>query len=188
MSSGAATVTVTLLELRSLDALRPAGGGSGATLVRAGEPSPEFSRFLYTAVGGDWHWHDRLPWTWAEWMAVIGRPGYETWYATVQGTPAGYFELDLTALPDAVIAYFGLLPAFTGRGLGGWLLEQAVRRGFAAGAGRVLVETCTLDGPAALPNYRARGFDPVRTYEKPAPDGDPPGPWPGAGRAAGGDP
>ena len=50
---------------------------------------------------------------------------------------------------DVEIAYFGLLPAFHGRGWGGALLEHALRRGFELGS-RVWVHTCTLDGPHAL--------------------------------------
>jgi hypothetical protein len=61
------------------------------TLVQARCPSPELSRFLYTAVGGDWYWTDRLPWTYERWLAWLDRAGVETWVASVDGTPAGYF-------------------------------------------------------------------------------------------------
>ncbi len=177
-----APVIVTTLELTSLDALRPAARRPAAELVRARRPSPELNRYFYTSVGGDHAWRDRLDWTWDEWLDTIARPGYETWYLTVEGTPAGYFELDATRLPGCTIAYFGLVPAFAGRGLGGWLLEQAVRRAFALGCSRVEVETCTLDGPTALPNYLARGFTVVRTRTRPPERLPPPGPWPGAER------
>ncbi|MGB8960330.1 MAG: hypothetical protein WCC38_00020 [Pseudonocardiaceae bacterium] len=36
-------------------------------IVRAELPSPELSRYLSTAVGGDSFWVDRLPWTWQQW-------------------------------------------------------------------------------------------------------------------------
>jgi GNAT superfamily N-acetyltransferase len=61
------------------------------------------------------------------------------------------------------IAYFGLLPEFLGRGLGRYLLTEAATRAFDLGASRVWLHTCTLDDPAALPNYRARGFEPFKT-------------------------
>lgn len=73
---------------------------------------------------------------------------------------AGYCELHPVGA-DVEIAYFGLLPAFHGRGLGGALLEHALRRGFELGA-RVWVHTCSLDGAHALANYRARGLVPYR--------------------------
>jgi len=76
----------------------------------------------------------------------------------VRGTPAGYFELERDG--DAVeIVSFGLLPAFIGRGLGKRLLDAAARRAWALGPQRVWVHTCSLDGPAALANYRGRGFE-----------------------------
>ena len=59
---------------------------------------------------------------------------------------------------DVEIASFGLLPQFIGKGFGGRLLTRAVERAWEAGAERIWVHTCTLGGPAALSNYRARGF------------------------------
>jgi GNAT superfamily N-acetyltransferase len=61
------------------------------------------------------------------------------------------------------VAYFGLLVEFQGRGLGKHLLSEAVQRSWGFGATRVWVHTCTLDGPAALPNYVSRGFRPFKT-------------------------
>ena len=150
-------------------------------LRRARRPSPELGRFLYTAVGGNWYWIDRLPWTYAQWQAWQARPGLETWVAYVEGTPAGYFELD-RALPGEVeLAYFGLLPAFVGQGLGGWLLSEALARAWAPGPRRVWVHTCTLDGPHALANYKRRG---MRVFHESVAEQElepePPGPWPGA--------
>ena len=153
-------------------------------LIHASLPSPELSRFLYTAVGGGWYWIDRLPWSYEHWLAWLGRAGVETWVAYVDGTPAGYFELDATVEELVELAYFGLLPAFAGRGLGGWLLTEALRRAWALGPRRVQVHTCSLDGPHALANYRARGMriHSVETTVQQLPD-CPPGPWPDAGPA-----
>ena len=39
---------------------------------------------------------------------------------------------------------------------------RAVEEAFVLGAGPVRLHTCTLDSPAALPNYLARGFRKVR--------------------------
>ena len=44
----------------------------------------------------------------------------------VAGTPAGYFELEAQERGNVEIAYFGLLPRFIGRGLGGALLTATV--------------------------------------------------------------
>jgi ribosomal protein S18 acetylase RimI-like enzyme len=173
------------LEMTDPRALRPAGAPpEELELVKAEIPCPELNRFLYTAVGAGWYWTDRLPWSHQRWLEYLDRPELETWVAYLRGTPAGYFELERQPRGAVEIAYFGLLPGFTGRGLGGHLLTAAIRRGFELGASRVWVHTCTLDHPAALGNYRARGLrvfkEVVSSKMLPAQS---PGPWPGAGPA-----
>ena len=56
------------------------------------------------------------------------------------------------------IAYFGLLPEYFGRGWGKYLLTEAAREAWRGAPTRVWLHTCTLDHPAALPNYLQRGF------------------------------
>ncbi len=56
------------------------------------------------------------------------------------------------------IAYFGLLPPYVGQGLGKYLLSEAAARAWTLQPSRVWLHTSTLDHPAALPNYLARGF------------------------------
>lgn len=127
-------------------------------LMRAEVPLPELNRFLYATVGRDWAWTDRLRLTREQWIEYIARPELETWVAYLLGTPAGYFELELQSGNRVEIRIFGILPEFTGQGIGGYLLTQAVERGWELGAERVWLHTCTLDHPAALANYLRRGF------------------------------
>jgi GNAT superfamily N-acetyltransferase len=183
------TVTTTYLEQTDPGDLRPARTPDAVDVVRAEIPSPELSRFLYTAVGGDWHWIDRLDWSYDRWLAYLERPGVETWVAWLSGTPAGYVELDPQDDGAVEIAYFGLLPAFVGRGLGGHLLTVGTARAWDLASRwprreptkRVWLHTCTLDGPQALANYQARGFSVYRTANHDEDVADaPPGPWPGA--------
>jgi GNAT superfamily N-acetyltransferase len=149
---------------------------------QAVRPSPELGRFLYTAAGGNWFWTMRLGWTYDAWLERLSHPRVETWVLYDEGTPAGYFELDGGSDHDVEIAYFGVLPPFIGRRLGGWLLTSAIQRGFAMGGTRVWVHTCTLDSPNALANYQARGMRVFKEHSEPLdlPD-ETPGPWPGAG-------
>ncbi|MFD6418231.1 GNAT family N-acetyltransferase [Streptomyces sp. NPDC060194] len=189
-----ATVTTWYMEQTSIADLRTSGAppGRDIRIVRAERPSPEFSRFLYTAVGGDVTWVDRLGWTYDQWREVIARPGAETWVVYERGTPAGYVEL--AAQEDGVveIVQFGLLPAVRGRGLGGHLLSYGMARAWdladrwpsRPATRRVWLHTCSLDGPHAVANYERRGFRlyDTRTAEQPAVPT--PGPWPGAERTA----
>lgn len=175
-------LTTHYLEMRSPDQLAPARAPDPAPRIEQAKiPLPELNRFLYTAVGGDWYWRDRLGWTHAEWMNWLHRPEVQTWVLYEQGTPAGYIELEKQAGTDVELAYFGLIPGFFGRGLGGHLLTVGIRHAWAMDAKRVWVHTCTLDGPAALANYQARGLRvyKVETVDKAHP-GPPDGPWPGA--------
>jgi GNAT superfamily N-acetyltransferase len=176
-------VTTYHLEMNDPAWLRPKPPpGPGLTIARVDPPTPEINRFFYTAVGGDWYWVARLPWTFERWFAHLSRPGMETWVLSVHGVPAGYFELDAPPGGDAEIRSFGLIPRFTGQGLGGYLLTAAVERAWQAGCPRVWLHTCSLDHPTALKNYMSRGFRLFRTevnVEELPPD--PIGPWPGAG-------
>jgi GNAT superfamily N-acetyltransferase len=186
-------ITTWYLEMTGPGELRPAAAVP-VPVTRAEVVSPELNRYLYTAVGGDWLWTDRLDWTWRQWHDWLDRPGVETWLATERGTPAGYAELDGTYDDGEVeLAYFGVLPAFTGRGLGGHLLTEAIRRAWTLAqrwpalppTRRVWVHTCSNDGPGALANYRARGLRTFRTdHETAEPPGVAGGPWPGAERPA----
>ena len=178
-------VTTWYLEMLGRDQLQTAGPPSEAARVTQAEvPSPEFSRFLYTAVGGSWYWIDRLGWDLARWQAYVGRPALQTWVLYVSGTPAGYVELEAQPAESNVeveVASFGLLPRFVGQGLGKYLLSVGVERAWAMDPRRVWLHTCSLDGPHALANYQARGFrvyDERRHVQEVA--DRPPGPWPGA--------
>jgi GNAT superfamily N-acetyltransferase len=179
-------VSITTYHLEMLDPgeLRPKRIDRGDLEIKRAEiPCPELSRFLYSAVGGDWYWIDRLGWSHRQWLDWLDRPELETWVAYLSGTPAGYFELEAQPQGNVEIAYFGVLTQFIGQGIGGHLLTAAVERAWAMGASRVWVHTCTHDHPGALANYLARGFrlfrEEMTTKDLPA---ESPGPWPGAGR------
>ncbi|HET9949063.1 MAG TPA: GNAT family N-acetyltransferase [Longimicrobiales bacterium] len=151
-------VTITYLEMTSPSDAVPYERPRRLEVRRAELPCPELNRMLYLAVGGDWWWHSRLGWERERWLDWVDRPELETWLGYLRGTPVGYFELERQPGNQVELVYFGLLPTFIGRGLGGELLAAAVERAWTPGTERVWVHTCTLDHPSALPNYRARGF------------------------------
>jgi len=142
-----------------------AGGGAyaWARVERLLECPVSFFRYLYAEVGRDYHWYDRLRWSDAEVRARLADPAVSFHVLSVGGAPAGYFELQQHRGGSVEIAYFGLLPEFIGRGLGRHLLREATSAAWALEPSRVWLHTCTLDGPAALPNYLARGFRPFKT-------------------------
>ena len=124
-------------------------------------------RALYAAVGADYHWRDRLTWSDEMLAGHLARTDVRVWILRDADGVGGYFELAKGSDEAVEIAYFGLIPSRHGRGLGKVLLTRAIAEAWGWGAARVWLHTCTLDGPAALPNYLARGFVPFRreTYE-----------------------
>lgn len=170
------TVTRTYLRLEHPAALVPRRTGDPMVRVERERPmSASRYRHLYAAVGHAWHWHDRDAWSDAQLESHLGRPDVHVLVMRVGGETAGFVELQRHD-DDVEIAYFGLLPAFIGLGLGGHLLTVAVEEAARLGAASVWLHTCTLDHPAALANYQARGFVPFRVeqYETPVRDIHPP--------------
>ena len=157
------SVLRTYLELTSRDALRPVAlRTADAAFVRCAPCTAARYRALYAAVGGAWHWHDRLAWSDERLAAYLALAAVTVWELRVGDELAGYFELHRGEDGAVEIVYFGLVERFFGRGLGGAMLTRAVEEAWALGATRVWLHTCTLDSPRALPNYLARGFQPYK--------------------------
>jgi GNAT superfamily N-acetyltransferase len=160
------SVTRTYLELTSPSQLVAGGGGDEDPLLRLARVpvmSVPLAQRLYREVGSDYHWTDRWKWSVEDWRRWVSQPGYGTWVLSRDGEVAGFFELTTGEDGSVEIALFGLVKGFHGRGLGKYLLRRAVEVAWAIGATRVWLHTCTLDHPAALPNYLARGFVPYKT-------------------------
>jgi GNAT superfamily N-acetyltransferase len=156
----------TYLEMSSPTALRGSAPlPEGVTVTRERPCDVALYRALYAGVGGAHHWIDRLAWSDETVARHLALPTVAVWILRENGVVGGYFELVGHADGSVEISYFGLLPDKHGRGLGRHLLTRAVEEAWALGATRVWLHTCTLDGPAALPNYLARGFMPYRTED-----------------------
>jgi GNAT superfamily N-acetyltransferase len=156
-------VVRTYLEMRAPEELRRVTPPAPAPEIeRLEQCSISFFRFLYEEVGRAYHWTDRLTWGDETIREYLETPGVSIWLMSSDAAPAGYFELREHEDSSVEIAYFGLLPEFIGRGWGKYLLIRAVESAWQLGPERVWLHTCTLDHPAALPNYLKRGFRPVR--------------------------
>lgn len=165
-----AAETTTYLEMLDRRELKPSAVDRAALALRRVPPEDwRLGRELYREVGRDWLWIDRLSWSEAQWQAYYRQPGIEFWIAEQDGRPAGYFELSADGAGNTELAYFGLLPASIGRGLGGLLLTLSIERAWDGGARRVWVHTSSRDHARALDNYLARGFRVYQTETKDAP-------------------
>ncbi len=131
----------------------------GFLITEAKVKQYQYNRFFYESVGADWAWQDKLKWDISEWKQYAERDTLHLFVGYYQGSPAGYYELEEQAEGNVEISYFGLMPAFIGKGLGGYLLTNALENAWMlAGTTRVWVHTCSLDHPGALQNYKARGM------------------------------
>lgn len=141
-----------------------------ARLVRLAADAVAEWRRLYAEIGGPYQWHDRDEWTDTRLAEHLASPEVRAYrvQALMPDAPldtAGFLELESHSDGSVEVVYLGLARAAQGRGLGRWLVTSAVDEARRMDAASVWLHTCTLDGPAALPNYLARGFTVTRTEE-----------------------
>jgi GNAT superfamily N-acetyltransferase len=164
-------VTVTFLEMGKAPAhYPPLPVNHQLALLRAKNMPMHFYRYLIDRVGRRWHWVNALRLDDETLAARLGEPEREVRVLYLDGAPAGFFEIR-THLPDySELAYFGLMEHVLGMGLGRWFLGAAIEACWEHAPRGVVVQTCTLDHPAALPLYQKLGFAPVsQIHERIAP-------------------
>jgi GNAT superfamily N-acetyltransferase len=148
------------LEMNTKSELNPKTESRGLEVIEAEIKNFRLNRFLYQYVGEPWTWTDKLTDTDEKWKTYSESPMLSTFVAYYRGAIAGYYELQNTSSGEVEIMYFGLAEDFIGKGLGGYLLTCAIKSAWSLpDAKRVWVNTCSLDHPSALQNYKARGFN-----------------------------
>jgi len=155
-------VTVTFLEMHKPPAHSPSMPyNRSIALLRTRAIPLHFYRYLMDRVGRRWHWVNVLRLSDEELSAGLHREDRDIRVLYLDGAPAGFFDLK-PHLPDEVeLAYFGMMEHALGQGIGRWFLGAAIEAAWSYGPQRVVVQTCTLDHPAALPLYQKLGFSPV---------------------------
>lgn len=135
------------------------------SLMHLDHPPVHYYRYLYNTIGDAYDWIDRRVMSDDQLAKAIHADGVDIYVVYSGGVPAGYFELAREG-DETWLAYFGIMPEFIGRGLGKWLLYEAVTTGWATNPKAMCVETCTLDHPRALGLYQQAGFRPYARKEK----------------------
>lgn len=164
-------VTVTYLEMTEepLLTVHPPANVGQLGLVRAIDMPIPYYRYLFDQVGRPWKWFSRTLMSDEALAAVIHDDAVEVFILYLDGSPAGYFELDFRSSPDVEILFIGLTEDNVGKGLGKFLLANAVQRAWQGQdqqknsrhkTARVHLQTCTLDHPRALGLYQKIGFVP----------------------------
>ncbi|QWF84449.1 GNAT family N-acetyltransferase [Amycolatopsis sp. CA-230715] len=159
---------ITYVEMTTPGDLAPSAPVDGVAVEEVDASSP-WIRPLCVEIGAAHGWRSvtRDDDGWAEWLAD---PRRRYWLVKVEPEVAGFFATRRGDGGDAQITTFGLRPPFIGRGLGGYALTLGIREAWRLDAEvtRVWLRTSTRDHPAALTNYRRRGFRVYRTEEGPA--------------------
>ena len=155
-------ITVYYLEMLAPSNLFVPAPRDGLTVLHAQTPSVPYYRFLYDAVGKDYYWLSRRKLSNDELAAVIQDPRNELHVLHVDGSPAGFAELDRRQPDEVELVQFGLMSDFIGQGLGKWFLQWTIDKVWSSDPRRFWLHTCTLDHAAALPIYNKAGFVPFK--------------------------
>ena len=156
------TITTTYLQMFARPGREPGPRPEGTEVKRAIQPTISFYRYLYNTVGDDYLWFLRREISDKSLAAIIHDPAVAIYILYLRAVPAGYAELDMRSLDhngDIELAYFGLIPEYIGRGLGGYFLRWTIHRAWDHNPQRLFVHTNNLDHPNALPNYQKQGFE-----------------------------
>jgi len=163
-------VTVTQLETKRPAApvpVRPPAMPRPIAFQRLRESTTSFYRYLYNTVGEPWLWYERRQTDDETLRLLIADESIAVVVLYYGGVPAGFAEIDTRVVASkprdaTLLAYFGLIPEFIGHGLGRFFLNATIQLAWEQfPADRLVVRTCTLDHPAALPLYQKCGFVPT---------------------------
>ena len=168
------TARITYLEMTARPTRSFAVPSRPRTALLQAENMPvHFYRYLYENIGKAHHWYVRRVMEDVQIAEIIHSAATRIDVLYADGSPAGFYELDLRELPRSVeIAYFGILPDFQGMCLGKWFLNCAIQTAWDQNPEKVVVHTNTLDHPAALSLYQKLGFSPVAVSEETIPAWD----------------
>jgi len=173
---------VTRLEMHerpsSLAAMPHSSASASAPALRRlrGADMPAYRR-LFAEVGTPWLWFSRLAMDDETLRGILDDEAVHAFAVNMRAhdaatrRPIGLIELDFRTASQCELAFLGVQARYVGRGLGRWLMTEALRMAWDRPDVRcVHVHTCTLDHPSALGFYLRSGFTAVGRAIEVAPD------------------
>ena len=154
-------VTVTFLEMHESKDLPPVLANTSFELLSKPIDANEYRKYYY-GVGEKYNWLDRMVMPDEELSQKINAVNVDIYIFKVNDEAAGYIEF-VKEEKFVEILYFGLLPAFIGKGYGKYFLQWVIARAWSYQPEWIQLNTCTLDHPNALNTYKKAGFSEVRT-------------------------
>lgn len=126
--------------------------------------------WLYRKVGTPLRWDQRLRMPREALEELLGSERTHIYVLRAGSDAIGLCEFDRTALPEIELKNFGIVPECQGRGLGSWLLANALNAEWTSKPKRIWLHTDTWDHPAALPLYKRAGFHVTLVRDEPPDD------------------
>lgn len=119
-------------------------------------------RNYYYGVGKQWYWLDRMVIDEDILFKKINAPNVEIFVLYIDDQPGGFAEF---VIEDSFveILYFGLLPAYIGKGYGQYFLQSVIQQAWSYQRPHIQLNTCSLDHPNAMNVYKKAGFKEVRS-------------------------
>lgn len=154
-------VTVTFLEMHEPGEFPVPLKGTGFELLPKPVSVNEYRKYYY-GVGEKHFWLDRMVMPDEELFGKINAGNVDIFVFYVNKEVAGYIEF-VKEQKFVEILYFGLMPAFIGKGYGKYFLQWVIAKAWSYHANWIQLNTCTLDHPNALGTYKKAGFTQVRT-------------------------
>lgn len=156
------------LQLHRADFFPDLFANESLTLSRLGATSFRFARFLWetTPTGTA---EDRSNWDGKQWQHYLTDPRCAFFVIYCDGEPAGCAELIveprlmLTKGGNVRLKAFGLIPEFSGEGLGSSVLTRVIEKAFATGATTVTMRAGDEVTEAALEIFLRQGFQTIAT-------------------------
>ncbi|HEU5165154.1 MAG TPA: GNAT family N-acetyltransferase [Chitinophagaceae bacterium] len=153
-------VTVTFLEMHEPREFPVPLEGTRFELLPKPVSVNEYRKYYY-GVGEKHFWLDRMVMPDEEVFEKINAGNVDIFVFYVNKEVAGYIEF-VKEEKYAEILYFGLMPAFIGKGYGKYFLQWVIAKAWGYKPYWIQLNTCTLDHPNALGNYKKAGFTEVR--------------------------
>ncbi len=151
---------VTYLEMRAPGS-HPGSETSPFSIRQVQEPSLDWYRRMFRAIGEPWLWFSRLRMSDEELRAVLWEQAVDVFALASEGVDQGLLEFDRRKFPDIEVAFFGVTTELIGKGAGRALLAHGLQLEWQHRPERIWLHTCTSDHPAALSFYRKFGFNPT---------------------------
>jgi GNAT superfamily N-acetyltransferase len=113
-------------------------------------------------VGEAYLWFGRLQLNEQQLEQIICDPLVEIYSVRYLNNDEGLLELDFRQSGKCELSYFGLTNTLIGKGVGRWLMNQAIDLAWTHPIDHFWVHTCTDDHPDALGFYIRSGFRPFK--------------------------